>query len=193
MSVKEIMALSKEATMQFLALCPFFVVIMDESKLSGVNIVTISYVGILSEKPPIVGLAIRPKRYSHGLILKTKEFTLNLPTPEMLEDLDYCGTFSGEKHDKATERKIEFEKSTSIETLGIKMSPITLECKLRQVMFLSKEGASHDYFIADVVAFRKKIGYRIENASVLATTNYDYREIGKKIGKAFKVWKRNRR
>jgi flavin reductase (DIM6/NTAB) family NADH-FMN oxidoreductase RutF len=193
MSAKDTMSLSEEATMQFLALCPFFVVILDESKLSKVNIVTISYVGILSENPPIVGLAIRPKRYSHNLILKTGEFTLNLPSLDMLENLDYCGTFSGRDYDKATERNIELEKSEVIKTPGMRISPITLECKLRQTMFLSREGASHDYFIADVVAFRKKTGYVIENEQIIITTNYDYHSVGDKLGKAFKVWKKDRR
>ena len=178
------------ATMQSLALCPFFIVISDESKVSKVNIATLSYVGVLSEVPPIIGVSLRPSRHSHGLIMEAREFTLNLPKISMLGDLDYCGSVSGRKHDKATEQKIDFEKSEIVSVPVISACPVNLECRLKDVLFLSKAGASHDYFIADIVAFRRSAEFVLEEQPVIVTTNYDYREVGIKLGRAFRTWQK---
>jgi flavin reductase (DIM6/NTAB) family NADH-FMN oxidoreductase RutF len=180
------------ATMQTFVLCPTLVVVPDESKVSGVNILTVSYVGVLSEKPPIVNISVRPKRYSHGLLVKAREFTLNIVLEKMLPDLDFCGTFSGRDRDKVTERKIELISSEKIKTPRIRKSPISLECKVRDILFLSREGASHDCFVSDVAAFHRDQEFSIEDNPGLATTNYSYREVGKVLGRAYQTWGKSR-
>jgi flavin reductase (DIM6/NTAB) family NADH-FMN oxidoreductase RutF len=181
---------SGKITMQSFVLCPFLVVVADESQKTGTNVMVVSYVGVLSEKPPIIGIAVRPERHSHKLLKKNREFTLNLPTPDLLKDLDYCGTFSGKKIDKVLVRSLRLESADKIKAPMIKNSPISLECRITRVMHLSKKGSSHDYFIADVLRAHRMRGFSLEKADLVATTNFDYRLVGSNLGKAFKIWRK---
>ena len=45
-----------------------------------VNIITLAWIGIVSSTPPTIGISLRKSRYSLGLIRKTKEFSVNIPT-----------------------------------------------------------------------------------------------------------------
>ncbi|MDO9231125.1 MAG: flavin reductase family protein [bacterium] len=182
----------KFSTMQSFVLCPFMVVVLDKTKKSGSNIITVSYTGVLSECPPIIGLAIRPSRYSHQLIREAGEFSLNLPSVSLLEDLDFCGKYSGKKYDKVLLRNIKLEPSEVIRSPIITEAPINLECKIRDILYLSKNGSSHDYFIADIVVFHRAIDFIIEKSQSLITANYDYLQLGKNLGKAFNVCKRKK-
>lgn len=171
--------------MEAFILTPFFVVVKDDSKKSGVNVITVSYVSVASEHPPIIGLAIRPGRHSFSLLEKHWEFTLNLPTVAMLADLDFCGSHSGKKFDKVAERKLELEPAQKITTPIIAACPINLECEVRDISHLK---ASHEFVLADVAAFHRAVGFKIEDHQGVVTTNYDYRSVGKTLGRAFKVW-----
>lgn len=189
MKTKEAIKLAN-VTMQSLVLCPFLVVVEDKSHKTGANVIAISYAGVLSEKPPIIGIAVRPGRYSHGLLKKNREFTLNLPTPELLKDLDYCGTFSGKKIDKVLVRSLKLESAVQIKAPMIKNSPINLECRITRIMHLSKKGSSHDYFIADVLRAHRLKDFSLEEAELIVTTNYDYRLVSNHLGRAFKIWRK---
>ncbi len=48
------------------------------------NIITLAWVGVVNSEPPMIGISIRPERYSHACVKKTKEFVVNLPTEEMV-------------------------------------------------------------------------------------------------------------
>lgn len=183
----------KDATMQGFLLYPCLVVVQDDTQGSAVNILTVSYVGVLSEYPPIIGIAIRPSRRSHSLILATKEFTLNAPSIDLLQDIDFCGTHSGKNTDKAAIRQIELELPKKIATPLIKKSPINFECALRQVLFFSKDGATHDYFIAKVVYVHQAQDYQIENLLGVVTANHNYRLVGETIGRAHVFWQTEKR
>ena len=147
---------------------------------------------MLNQDDPVIGLAIRKTRHTHGLIKQAGEFTLNLPAMDQLAIIDYCGTnlFSGKKVDKANELKLDLEKSQAISTPRIKDSPINLECRLKMVLTLSTKPRAHDFFIADVVACHRIKGFLIENHFGIVTTNYSYRMLGDTIGMAYQVHKK---
>lgn len=179
-------------TMQSFILCPFLVVAKDDSKDTGVNIATISYVSVLNEDDPIIGLAIRKIRHTHGLIKQAGEFTLNLPTQDQLEILDFCGTnkYSGKVCEKAKMLGIELEKSQILTTPIIKNSPVNIECRLKTILSLSVKPRAHDFFIADVVACYHMEDFLIDNYPGIVTTNLNYRILGGTIGTAYKVFKK---
>ena len=54
------------------------------------NCLTVAWAGTLSSNPPMVGIGVRPERYSRGLIESSGEFTVNMPTAAMAESVDYC-------------------------------------------------------------------------------------------------------
>jgi len=99
--------------------------------------------------PVTVGLAIAPARYSYGLIQQCGEFTVNLPTADMVELVDRVGTVSGRKvGDKFAHVGLTPLPSAKIRPPIIAECPVNLECTLIDVI----EAGDHDLFRGLVVA-----------------------------------------
>lgn len=87
------------------------------------NAMTIGWgtIGIIWGKPIFVVL-VRPSRYTYDLIEVTDDFTVNVPPPELSDEVLFCGTVSGREHDKFAEKGL-----TALEGKKVK-SPIVQEC-----------------------------------------------------------------
>ena len=55
------------------------------------NIITLAWVGVINSEPPMIGISIRPERYSYACVKTSKEFVVNLPSEEMVRKVDACG------------------------------------------------------------------------------------------------------
>jgi flavin reductase (DIM6/NTAB) family NADH-FMN oxidoreductase RutF len=111
------------------------------------NIITLAWAGTVCSEPPMVGLGIRPSRYSHGLISETKEFVVNIPSTRIIKEADYCGMKSGKKVDKFAKTGLNAEKADKVKAPLIRECPVNLECKLKETISLG----AHDLFIGEVV------------------------------------------
>jgi flavin reductase (DIM6/NTAB) family NADH-FMN oxidoreductase RutF len=182
---------ANKITMQSLVLCPMLVVTKDPKHASGVNIATISYVSVISELPAMIGLAVRPTRDTHRLLTTTGEFTLNLPAPDMLKALDFCGSRSGRQIDKASVLELALEDADKISTPRLENSPLVLECKVIKSLDHSRSRqATHDFFMADVLGAYHREDFRLDRQPSIVTTNFNYRLVETTLGQAFRVWKR---
>ncbi|MDH4223006.1 MAG: flavin reductase family protein [candidate division Zixibacteria bacterium] len=112
------------------------------------NIITASWVGIACSEPPMISLAIRKSRHSHSIIQKSGEFVVNLTTEKLLEETDFCGSYSGKNMDKFEKTGLTPEVGSVVSAPLIKECPINLECQVKHIIELG----SHDLFIADIVA-----------------------------------------
>ena len=147
------------------------------------NIITITYITGVNEDPPMIALAVRPEKYSNKLIKKFGEFVVNVPTLDLLSEIDYCGTFSGKDVNKFDNTKLTPLKSSIVKPPLIKECPINVECKVNKIISLP----SHDLIVGEVVALHGDcVG---KDLDFVLTTFLDYRVIGGKVGKAFEVSK----
>ena len=112
------------------------------------NIITLAWVGTLCSEPPIIGVSIRPSRYSHALVQESGEFAVNVPTAEMVRVVDWCGTVSGHAEDKFKAMGLTAVPTQVIHTAVIKECPLTIECRVTQTLHLG----THDLFLGTVVA-----------------------------------------
>ena len=112
------------------------------------NIITLAWVGTLCSEPPIIGVSIRPSRYSHTLVKVAGEFAVNVPTAEMVRAVDWCGNVSGHSEDKFKAMGLTAVPTQVIHTAVIKECPLTIECQVAQTLHLG----SHDLFLGKVVA-----------------------------------------
>lgn len=112
------------------------------------NVLTVAAVGICCFDPPLIGVAIRPNRHSHGLITAAGEFVVNVPTPDLLREVDLCGSLSGREADKFAAAGLTPLPGTVVKAPLIQQCPINLECKIRHTLKLG----THDLFLAEVVA-----------------------------------------
>lgn len=124
------------------------VLITSQNEEGKVNVFTVGWIGTACTRPPMITVAIRPERLSYEYIKTTKEFVVNLPPKSLVREVDFCGVRSGRQVDKIKEMKLELEESNEISTPGLKHCPVSIECKLREIITLG----SHDLFLADVVA-----------------------------------------
>lgn len=150
------------------------------------NIITVAWTGILNTNPAKVYIAVRPERYSYKIIKKNKEFVINLTTERLAFATDWCGVKTGAKVDKFKEMKLTKEKSNFVKAPAIKESPVSVECKVTDIL----EMGSHHVFIADVLAINadekyidEKGAFDISKCNLMAYANGGYYKLGKKIGK----------
>ena len=111
------------------------------------NLITIAWAGVVCSKPPMVSVSIRKERYSHAIVSRTGEFTVNLIGQELLKVMDFCGVKGGRDMDKFSHLGLTAVPAPGLNSaVGIGEAPAFLSCKVRQVIELG----SHDLFIGEV-------------------------------------------
>ena len=153
---------------------------MDDS-----NIITVAWTGLINTQPPKTYISVRPTRHSYGIIKETGEFAINLTTAALVKKADWCGVYTGRKVDKFAKCALTKEEASEISCPLIAESPLSLECRVTDVIPLG----THDMFIADIIACdidEKLIDengkLRIEKAGLAAFAHGAYFELGRKIG-----------
>lgn len=149
------------------------------------NIITLGWAGIICSEPPMLSVSIRPERYSHEIISKTREFVVNVTTEALAKATDWCGVKSGRDVDKFAEMHLTPLKSLNLRTPGIEESPVNMECRVKKVMKLG----THDMFIAEIVGVQisadlldKNGKLRLDHAGLLAYAHGEYYALGRKLG-----------
>jgi len=151
------------------------------------NLLTISWVGTICTNPPMCYISVRPERHSYEIIKRTGEFVINLTNEDMAYATDWCGVKSGKDYNKFSEMKLTPAKSEFIMTPIIKESPLSIECRVKQVVKLG----SHDMFISEVVNVQADSRYihpetgefNLGAAKLIAYSHGHYYKLGEEIGK----------
>lgn len=150
------------------------------------NIITIAWAGTINSDPAMVSISVRKSRYSHELLMKNKEFVINLVTKDLAFAMDYCGVKSGRDIDKFQTMKLTKGKASSVNVPIIEESPVNIECKVTQVLELG----SHDMFLAEVTAVLADEKYMDENgrfdlnkSNLVAYSHGQYFTLGEYVGK----------
>ena len=158
------------------------------------NIITVAWCGITNTVPPKTYVSIRPSRHSYNIIKETKEFVINLTPAALAKKADFCGTYTGKKVDKFQKCGFTKEKASKLNCPMISECPISIECKVTEIIPLG----SHDMFLADIVAVNVERslldGERlcINRAHLCAFAHGEYYKLGERIGKfGFSVKKKN--
>lgn len=161
------------------------------------NIITVAWTGILNTNPAMCYISVRPERYSHDIIKEKGEFAINLTTKQLVYATDWCGVKSGRNVDKFKEMHLTKEKGTFVKTPLIKESPVSVECKVKQIIPLG----SHDMFVAEVLSIDvnekyidEKGAFDISKCDLIAYANGGYYSLDKKIGRfGYSVQKKKKR
>jgi flavin reductase (DIM6/NTAB) family NADH-FMN oxidoreductase RutF len=161
------------------------------------NVLTIAWTGILNTLPPKTYVSVRPTRYSYDLIKQSSEFVINLTTSQMVKSVDFCGVRSGREIDKFAATGFTAEKASEVSCPMIEQSPVSLECRVVDIVPLG----SHDMFIADIIAVNVDDRYidkdgklHLERCGLVAYAHGEYFELGKKIGSfGFSVRKKGKK
>ncbi len=150
------------------------------------NIITVAWTGICNTIPPKTYISVRPSRHSYNIIKNSGEFVLNLTSADLVRAADYCGIYTGAKVDKFERCSLTKEESSHVDCPQIAESPMSIECKVTDVIPLG----SHDMFLADIVAVNiapelldSDGKLCLHRAGLCAFAHGEYFEIGKRLGK----------
>ena len=150
------------------------------------NVMTAAWTGIIASDPAMTYVSIRPSRYSHKLIMETKEFVINLPTLALAEITDWCGVKSGAKVDKFKETGLTAEACEHINAPAIAQSPVSIECKVIDVQHYG----THDMFIAEILGVNVDESFVSEDGKlcldkmgILGYMHGFYYTMGRQLGK----------
>lgn len=170
------------------ALYPVPVVLVSclDKRSKKANIITLAWCGVVSSKPPMLGISIRPSRLSHRLIKETKDFVVNIPSSRQLKEADLCGVISGKDADKFEICSFTKKASSKVSSPMVAECPVNIECTLKNIIELG----AHDLFLGEVVAVHADDGILKPDGSIdyekalpfVYTQGGEYREIGRKIG-----------
>ena len=166
-------------------------VVLVSCGIENPNIITLAWVGTVCSQPPSVGIAVRPERHSHSLIMEAGEFVVNLPSVDQVGVVDYCGQVSGRDVDKWKECNLSPAPSQKIRTPLVQECAISLECSVTNHV----EVGAHDLFIGEVVAVQMdedvltaegRVDY--ERARLMAYAGGYYWQLGELLGR-FGDWR----
>lgn len=162
------------------------------------NMLTIAWTGTICSDPAMLYISVRPSRYSYPLLMKRKEFTLNLTTVEMAHATDWVGVRSGAEYDKWKKTGLTPLPGEKVSSPTIAQSPLSIECRVREVVPLG----THDMFIADVLNVRADEqwidpatgAFSLKDAGLLVFSHGAYYALGDLIGRfGFSVKKKKKK
>lgn len=149
------------------------------------NIITIAWTGTICSDPPMCYISVRKSRHSHEILMKEKQFVINLTTEALARATDWSGVRSGRDYNKFKEMKLTPGKAAVVKAPIIEESPLSIECEIVEV----KELGTHDMFIANVVnviaddKYMNADGeFRLQDSKLLAYSHGHYYKMGEGIG-----------
>lgn len=150
------------------------------------NLLTVAWTGTVCTAPPMCYISVRPERHSYGIIRRTGEFVINLTTRDLARAADWCGVRSGRDYDKFREMGLTPGKALEVAAPIVEESPVSIECRVRQVLELG----THDMFLAEVVAVQVDADYIdpatgrfcLERACPIVYSHGEYFALGEALG-----------
>ena len=111
-----------------------------------VNTMTIGWAtfGVIWHKPVLM-VAVRPTRYTFTLIDNTDNFTVSIPSADMSEELELCGTRSGKECDKFKEFGLSTNNARKVNSPIIKLAGVHFECRIVFKAVMDPENLVNDY------------------------------------------------
>ena len=143
------------------------------------NIITVAATSFFSFDPPMVMIGIVPSRYTFELIQNSKDYTINIPTEDLLPLVRICGSKSGRDVNKWEVTGLTPESANSVSSLMIKECPVNLECKIVEIIELSE--SSHVWFVGEIITAHIQPDY--DRSKALLYWPREYRRAGSVIQK----------
>ena len=149
------------------------------------NLITVAWCGTVASDPPQLSISVRRERYSFAPIAESGEFTVNLPSVDMVAALDNCGVVSGREVDKFALHQLTAMPGDRVSAPIVAESPLSLECRVTR----SLELGSHTMFIGEILAVQVSSElidangkFDVERAGLIAYAHGHYFSLGKCLG-----------
>lgn len=101
------------------------------SKRGREDVSPFSFVGPVSFDPPLLMLSIGPDKHSYWSITQKEEFTVNIPTEEMLKEIWIAGGDWDKEKSKIEKAGLKTEESELIGPPLLSDCPVNMECLVK--------------------------------------------------------------
>jgi len=101
--------------------------VADDGK---VDLMTASWVGIVSKTPPTMAVSLHKGRKTYANIKATGCFVVNMVPASLAVEADYCGLVSGRDADKAVTASLSTSSASHVAAPLVDASPLNVECQL---------------------------------------------------------------
>jgi trans-aconitate methyltransferase/flavin reductase (DIM6/NTAB) family NADH-FMN oxidoreductase RutF len=129
------------------ALYPMPVVLVGALVEGKPNFITVAHVGILNANAPhLVSIGLGKVHFTNQGIKENRTFSINIPSEDLMQKVDYTGIVSGKKTDKSKLFDITLGELGTAPMIN--ECPVSMECKLVNVIELP----THDVFIGEITS-----------------------------------------
>ncbi len=172
-------------------LFPMPVVLVGAEVDGKPNFMTAAFCGIVNIDPPSICVSIHPSHLTTRAVRENGVFSVNVPSADMVEAVDYCGLYSGHKVDKSA--VFETRAGGLAKAPLIEDCPVSLCCEVVHELDLKPDIA----IVGKIVeAWAKsecledgKPAMDKVNPLAFSMAGKDYWSIGERIAKAWSVGK----
>ena len=156
-----------------------------------VNFMALDWLTRVNFNPAMLGICVNRLNASYDAILEKGEFSVNVPSVEMVTVTDYTGLVSGRKVDKSKLFEVFYGQLAAAPM--IRQCPLTMECRVTQHVDLP----TNCFFIAEIVALYSEERYLTGNKPdvekikpfLLTMPDNRYWSVGDCVGKAWNAGK----
>jgi flavin reductase (DIM6/NTAB) family NADH-FMN oxidoreductase RutF len=173
---------------------PWALTILGTHHHGKVNFMALDWLTRVNITPAMLGICVNKSHASHEAIIAAGEFSVNLPTIDMIEKTDYVGLVSGKHTDKSDVFDVYYGELKSAPLIS--ECPLAIECKLSQTVTLP----THSFFIAEMINIYAedeclsdgKPDIMKMKPFLLTMPDNNYWAIGENLGKAWNIGKKFR-
>lgn len=152
------------------------------------NFMALDWLTRVNFQPAMLGVCVNRGHASNEAIRETGEFSVNVPSVEMVAVTDYCGLVSGRKADKSKLFELFYGELKAAPLIAA--CPVAIECRLAQTVDLP----TNTFFIGEIVNIWSEERYleggkpdvRKTRPFLLTMPDNRYWAVGGQVGDAWK-------
>ncbi|MCR4439326.1 MAG: flavin reductase family protein [bacterium] len=171
---------------------PMPVVLVGAMVGGRANFLTVAWVSRVHYDPPMIGIALGADHYTNPGIEESGAFSVNVPSVELVDKVDFCGLVSGREFAKDSLFELFYGEITGAPM--VEECPLCLECRLVKKVELPGDVL----YIGEVVASyaerrcvkRGRLNVREIKPFALTMPDNRYWTLGQPVAKAWQVGKR---
>jgi len=112
------------------------------------NVMAMSWHTMMEFEPPLVGCVVSSRNHSHGLLKRSRECVLNIPSVEIAEKVVGCGNTSGANVDKFRKFHLTPRPAARVAAPLVEECFANLECRVVDTRMVAK----YCFFVLEVIA-----------------------------------------
>ncbi len=123
------------------------VVLVSTAQKGRANIMTMSWHTMMEFEPPLVGCVISNRNFTFGLLRKTKQCVINIPTAALAKQVVGCGNTTGRRVDKFARFALTALPAAEVDAPLIDECYANLECRLSDSRLVNR----YSFFVLEVL------------------------------------------